>query len=77
MEWGAFGWLTIAAIVGAAAAAMHPATRAGRRYLERHVPPDVLADARAGAPEDAPAPPTTLTERLDPGTTFTDTPLPR
>jgi len=77
MEWGAFGWLTIAAIVGAAAAAMHPATRAGRRYLEKHVPPDVLADARAGAPEETPPPPTTLTDPLEPGTTDTDTPLPR
>jgi MFS family permease len=77
MEWGALGWLTIAAIVGAAAAAMHPATRAGRRYLEKHVPPDVLADARAGAPEEAPPPPTALTDPLDPGTTVTDTPLPR
>lgn len=77
MQWGAFGWLTIAAIVGVAAAAMHPATRAGRRYLEKHVPADVLADARAGAPEEAPAPATTLTEPLDPGTTVTDTPLPR
>jgi MFS family permease len=77
MEWGAVGWLTIAAIVGAAAVAMHPATRAGRRYLEEHVPPDVLADARAGAPEEALAPGTTLTEPLDPGTTVTDTPLPR
>lgn len=77
MEWGAFGWLIIAAIVSAAAAAMHPATRAGRRYLEQHVPADVLADARAGAPEDAPPPATTLTEPLDPGTTVTDTPVPR
>ncbi|WP_435744723.1 MFS transporter [Nocardioides sp. SYSU DS0663] len=76
MEWGAFGWLTIAAIVGAAAAAMHPATRAGRRYLEKHVPPHVLADARAGAPDDAPPPATTLTDPLDPGTTITDTPMP-
>ncbi|GGO67961.1 MFS transporter [Nocardioides deserti] len=77
MEWGAVGWLIIAAIVSAAAAAMHPATRAGRRYLEQHVPADVLADARAGAPEDAPPPATTLTEPLDPGTTVTDTPVPR
>lgn len=77
MEWGAFGWLTIAAIVGAAAAAMHPATRAGRRYLETHVPPGVLADARAGAPEEAPPPPTALTNPLATGTTVTDTPLPR
>lgn len=77
MEWGAFGWLTIAAIVGVAATAMHPATRAGRRYLEKHVPADVLRDARAGAREEAPVPPTTLSEPLDPGTTITDTPLPR
>ena len=78
MEWGAFGWLTIAAIVGVAAAAMHPTTRAGRRYLEKHVPPDVLVDARAGArEEEAPTPSTTLSEPLDPGTTITDTPLPR
>lgn len=78
MEWGAFGWLTIAAIVGVAAAAMHPTTRAGRRYLENHVPPDVLVDARAGArEEEAPTPATTLSEPLDPGTTITDTPLPR
>jgi MFS family permease len=76
MEWGAVGWLTIAAIVGVAAAAMHPATRAGRRYLEKHVPPDVLVDARAGAREQAPVPSTTLSEPLDPGTTITDTPLP-
>ena len=76
MEWGAVGWLTIAAIVGVAAAAMHPATRAGRRYLEKHVPPDVLVDARAGAREQAPGPSTTLSEPLDPGTTITDTPLP-
>lgn len=77
MEWGAFGWLTIAAIVGVAAAAMHPATRAGRRYLEKHVPPEVLVDARAGAREEAPAPTSTLSDPLDPGTTITDTPLPR
>ena len=51
MEWGAFGWLTIAAIVTAGAAGLHVAAHAGRRYLEQHVPADVLADARAGAPE--------------------------
>jgi hypothetical protein len=50
MEWGAFGWLTIAAIVTAAAAGLHASAHAGRRYLEQHVPADVLADARAGAP---------------------------
>ena len=51
MEWGAFGWLTIAAIVIAAATGLHFAAHAGRRWLERHVPADVLADARAGAPD--------------------------
>ena len=50
MEWGAVGWLTIAGIVVAAAAGLHVAARAGRRFLEQHVPADVLADARAGAP---------------------------
>lgn len=49
MQWGAFGWLTIAAIVTAAATGLHFAAHAGRRYLEQHVPADVLADARAGA----------------------------
>ena len=77
MEWGAFGWLTIAAIVGAAAAAMHPATRAGKRYLEQHVPAEVLADARAGAAEEASTPPTPMNDTLAAGTTGTDTPLPR
>jgi hypothetical protein len=77
MEWGAFGWLTIAAIVAAAAAAMHPATRAGRRYLEQHVPADILADARAGAPDDAGTPPTPLTDQVAPGPTATDTTVPR
>ena len=81
MEWGAFGWVTIAAIAAAAAWAMHPATRAGRRYLEQHVPADILADARAGAPDDAPdgagTPPTPLTDQFAPGTSATDTPLPR
>ena len=51
MEWGAFGWLTIALIVVAAAAGLHFAAHAGRRFLEANVPPDVLADARAGGPD--------------------------
>ena len=51
MEWGAFGWLTIAAIVTAGAAGLHVSAHAGRRFLEQHVPANVLADARAGAPE--------------------------
>ena len=51
MEWGAFGWLTIAAIVVVAAAGLHKSAHAGRRFLEQHVPADVLADARASDPD--------------------------
>ncbi|MCF6380015.1 MFS transporter [Nocardioides KLBMP 9356] len=64
MQWGTFGWLTIAAIVVAAATGLHASAHAARRYLEQHVPPDVLADARAGAPsteaEAAGGPPSML-----------------
>jgi MFS family permease len=35
MEWGAQGWLVIAAIVMVAAVAIHPSSRAAQRYLER------------------------------------------
>ncbi len=35
MEWGAQGWLVIAAIVLVAAVVIHPATRSAERYLER------------------------------------------
>ena len=35
MQWGTPGWLVIAAIVAAAAVAVHPAARAAQRYLER------------------------------------------
>jgi MFS family permease len=35
MEWGAQGWLVVAAIVVAAAIAIHPSARAAERYLER------------------------------------------
>jgi MFS family permease len=51
MEWGAFGWLTIAGIVCVAAAGLHKSAHSGRRFLEQHVPADVLADARASGPE--------------------------
>jgi hypothetical protein len=30
---------------------VHPSTRLARRFLEQHVPADVLADARASSPE--------------------------
>ena len=51
MDWGATGWLVIAAIIIAATIGIHPSTRLARRFLERHVPPDVLADARSSAPK--------------------------
>jgi MFS family permease len=39
MSWGTPGWLVIAAVVGVAAVAIHPAARAAERYLEReHAP---------------------------------------
>ncbi|BCJ76124.1 hypothetical protein CS0771_56680 [Catellatospora sp. IY07-71] len=64
LSWGAAGWLVIAAIILVATVAIHPSTRLARRFLERHVPADVLADARAsgsdaedagGAPSPGPA----------------------
>jgi MFS family permease len=51
MSWGALGWLVIAAIIVVATVAVHPSTRLARRFLEQHVPADVLADARASSPE--------------------------
>jgi hypothetical protein len=51
MNWGATGWLLIAGIVVVATLGIHPSTRLARRFLEQHVPADVLADARASAPE--------------------------
>jgi MFS family permease len=47
MSWGTTGWLIIAAIITIAAAALHPTTAMARRFLEQHVPADVLADASA------------------------------
>jgi hypothetical protein len=54
MNWGATGWLVIAGIVVVATVLVHPSTRLARRFLEQHVPADVLADARAAGtdPED-------------------------
>jgi MFS family permease len=50
MSWGAVGWLIIAAIVVVATIGIHPSSRLARRFLEKHVPADVLADARASGP---------------------------
>ncbi|MGN6611400.1 MAG: MFS transporter [Angustibacter sp.] len=51
MNWGAVGWMIIAAIIVVATIGVHPSSRMARRFLERHVPADVLADARASTPE--------------------------
>jgi MFS family permease len=51
ITWGAGGWLVIAGIIVVASIAVHPATSMARRFLEQHVPADVLADARASAPD--------------------------
>lgn len=71
MNWGATGWLIIAGVITVAAAAMHPATAVARRFLEQHVPADVLADAAASEPtaEEEPPPvgPPTVTQPGEPG----------
>ncbi len=51
LNWGAAGWLIIAGVIVLATVAIHPSTRLARRFLERHVPADVLADARASSGE--------------------------
>ncbi|WP_243058433.1 MFS transporter [Nocardioides sp. SR21] len=48
MNWGATGWLLIAGIIVVATVLIHPSTALARRFLEQHVPAEVLADARAG-----------------------------
>lgn len=64
MSWGAAGWLVIAGVIVVAAVGMHPSTRLARRFLEQHVPADVLADAQAGErkPDEVvpPAPPSLI-----------------
>ncbi|UUZ60757.1 MFS transporter [Nocardioides sp. B-3] len=68
MNWGATGWLIIAAIVTVAAAGLHPSTKMARAFLERHVPADVLADATASGPEEAaPVGPPTVEQPAEPG----------
>ncbi len=50
MNWGAAGWLVIAAIGVVATIGLHPSVRAARRFLVQHVPPEELARASAGDP---------------------------
>ncbi len=71
MNWGAAGWLVIAGIIVVATIGVHPSARMARRFLEQHVPADVLADARASMPDPeeglAAGPPSLIS---------TDTPVP-
>ncbi|GIE33818.1 MFS transporter [Actinoplanes italicus] len=46
MNWGTAGWLVIAGVIVVATVGIHPSTRLARRFLERHVPAEDLADAR-------------------------------
>ena len=67
MTWSTWGWLVIAGVMTAAAAALHPSTAMARRFLEQHVPADVLADAAAHDTEDAPLGPPTVEQPAQPG----------
>jgi MFS family permease len=70
MNWGAVGWLVIAAIIVVATILVHPSTRLARRFLEQHVPADVLADARSSSlePEGLAVGPPSLVETREPVT---------
>lgn len=69
MDWSSAGWLVIAAIVAAGGAGLHPSVRLARRFLEQHVPADVLADATASARAVDPAPvgPPMVEQPAEPG----------
>jgi MFS family permease len=73
MSWGTTGWLVIAGIVTIGAAGLHPSVAMARRFLERHVPADVLADAAASdeshdrALDHAPVGPPTVEQPAEPG----------
>lgn len=69
MNWGSTGWLIIAGIITLGAAGLHPSVTMARRFLEKHVPADVLADASASQdPDDlAPVGPPTLGQPAEPG----------
>ncbi|WP_323794093.1 MFS transporter [Nocardioides sp.] len=51
LSWGAGGWLVIAGIIVVATIGVHPSVRMAERFLARHVPADVLEEARASAPD--------------------------
>ena len=67
MSWSTYGWLVIAGLITIAAAALHPTTAMARRFLERNVPAEVLADAAAHDLTVAPVGPPTLEQPAEPG----------
>ena len=69
MSWSTYGWLVIAGLITVAAVAIHPSTAMARRFLEKHVPADVLADAAAHDAEDEAPPvgPPTVEQPASPG----------
>ena len=71
MNWGAAGWLMIAGIIVVATIGIHPSTRLARRFLEAHVPAEVLADARVSSPDPERSIPVGL-----PSLVTTDEPVP-
>lgn len=78
MTWGVAGWLVIAGIIVVATIAIHPSTRMARRFLEEHVPTDLLTDARASIsdPEEGiAARPPSLTDTVEPVTGPTGGPV--
>ncbi len=48
MTWGSAGWLIIGAIIVVACIGLHFSTRVGLRFLDRHVPAAIRAEASAG-----------------------------
>jgi MFS family permease len=60
MNWGAGGWLVIAAVVVVATVGMHPSARMAQRFLERNGAP--LDGAHPRSPATAAVPPPSLLE---------------
>jgi len=56
MNWGAGGWLLIAAIVAAATVGLHPSVRMAQRFLEQHGTPPEDADLADAGGHAVPAP---------------------
>ncbi|MFC7546938.1 MFS transporter [Plantactinospora sp. GCM10030261] len=74
LSWGASGWLIIAGIIVVATVGIHPSTRLARRFLDKHVPADVLAEAHSSSrePEEGPAlGPPSLVDTGEPSTAST------